>query len=299
MKNNRKINHISLIVAAVVVLITLVVISATAQTSSQTTVSFTQQFKMGNVAVTDYNSTDGISLYSKSIVRHENNTPDGTVFTYESTASGYPRVSNKDGIFISGTYDNSTIVFYVTETADAIKTLSLKTKNINEAEYFAGITADRITASSVSMAVINSDEDELCWRKIINTSSSDALTTDIDYGDCPFDEEKNAYMIALRVDNGMTCFESMQIAGLEIAEINDCRKTLFYKDGVLMQGSPEDSYEQADSVSQFNLEMIKNVTSCTTDENSIINSERPIIIFLKNLYDFLVRLVNNVLSMFR
>lgn len=299
MKNNKKAGYILPTVITLIVLLSSAVISSTAKTDTQTTVSFTQQFKMGNAAVADYNSTDGISLYSKSVVRHETATPDGRVFTYSGTDSGYPRVTNKDGIFISGTYDNSTIVFYITETADAIQSLSLKTKNINEASYFAGITSERITSSSVSMAVFNSDEETLCWRKIINTSSDDTIITDIDYSDCPFDEEKNAYMIALRVDGGMTCFEGIQIAGLEIVQLNDCRKPLFYKDGVLMQGTPDGANEKADSASQFNLDMIKTVTSCTTTENSIINSDSPIIVFLNNLYNFLVRLINNVLSMFR
>ncbi len=295
MKHNYKLNHILLIIASAVLLITLIVLSAYAQTN--TDISFTQQIKMGNLAVADFNTTDGISLYSQNNVRHEKQTPDGTVFTYEGTSSGYPRVSNKDGIFISGTYDNSTIVFYVKETTDAVKSISVKTKNINEASYFAGIESDKITSSSVSMAIY--DGDELCWRKIISSNSSDVITTELDYTVCPFDNEKNAYLVALRVDDGMTCFESLQFSGLEIVEMNDCKKTLFYENGVLMQGDPGSDYSQADSTVHFNLDMIKNVTACEINENEASNPVSTLTIFLKNLYDFLVRVVNIILSIFR
>ena len=298
MKNNHKIRHILLIIAVSVVLITLIIVSATALTSTQTTASFTQQFKMGNIAVADFNTTDGISLYSKSSVRNEQQTPDGSIFTYEGTSSGYPRVNNKEGIFISGTYDNSTIVFYLTETDAGSKSLSVKTKGVDEADYFAGIESDRIE-SAVSIAVFNEEKDELCWRTVITNTSSDIITTDIDYEDCPFDEDKNAYMIALRVDTGMTVFDSIQLSGLSIATITDCRKTLFYKDGILMQGDPASTYTQADSDANFNLDMIKYVTECTKDEQSVLNPMNRIEVFLKNLYEFLLRFINNVLSMYR
>lgn len=297
MKNNHKSRHILLIIAVVVALITLI-IPATAQSSSQTSTSFTQQFKMGNVAVTDFNSTDGISLYSKSSVRHEQQTPDGVIFTYEGAVSGYPRVTNKDGIFISGTYDNSAIIFYLTETDDETKSLSVKTKGVDEADYFADIISDKIE-SAVSIAIINKEKDELCWRTVIKNTSSEIITTAIDYTDCPFDEEKNAYMIALRVDNGMTVFDSIQFSGLEIATLSDCRKTLFYKDGILMQGDPASSYTQADAAANFNLDTIRYVTECTKDEQSVLNPMNRIEVFLKNLYEFLLRLINNVLSVFR
>ena len=298
MKNNHKIRHILLIIAVSVVLITLIVVSATALTTTQTTASFSQQFKMGNIAVTDFNTTDGISLYSKSSVRNEQQTPDGVIFTYEGASSGYPRVNNKEGIFISGTYDNSTVVFYLTETDAESKSLSVKTKGVDEADYFAGIESDR-TESAVSIAVINEEKDELCWRPVITNTSSDIITTDIDYEDCPFDEDKNAYMIALRVDTGMTVFDSIQLSGLTIATITDCRKTLFYKDGILMQGDPASTYTQADSDANFNLDMIKYVTECTKDEQSVLNPMNQIEVFLKNLYEFLLRFINNVLSMYR
>ena len=297
MKNNHKSRHILLIITVVVALITLI-IPATAQSSTQTSASFTQQFKMGNVAVTDFNSTDGISLYSKSSVRHEQQTPDGVIFTYEGAVSGYPRVTNKDGIFISGTYDNSAIVFYLTETDDATKSLSVKTKGVDEADYFAGIISDKIE-SAVSIAVINKENDELCWRTVIKNTSSEIITTDIDYTDCPFDEEKNAYMIALRVDTGMTVFDSIQFSGLEIATISDCRKTLFYKDGILMQGDPASSYTQADAAANFNLDTIRYVTECTKDEQSVLNPMTRIEVFLINLHDFIIRIINNLLSIFR
>lgn len=298
MKNNHKIRHILLIIAVSVVLITLIIVSATALTTTQTTASFTQQFKMGNIAVADFNTTDGISLYSKSNVRNEQQTPDGSIFTYEGASSGYPRVNNKEGIFISGTYDNSTVVFYLTETDAEGKSLAVKTKGVDEADYFAGIESDRIE-SAVSIAVFNEEKDELCWRTVITNTSSDIITTDIDYTDCPFDEEKNAYMIALRVDTGMTVFDSIQLSGLTIATITDCRKTLFYKDGILMQGDPASTYTQADSDANFNLDMIKYVTECTKDEQSVLNPMNRIEVFLKNLYEFLLRFINNVLSMYR
>lgn len=298
MKNNHKIRHILLIIAVSVVLITLIIVSATALTSTQTTASFTQQFKMGNIAVADFNTTDGISLYSKSSVRNEQQTPDGSIFTYEGTSSGYPRVNNKEGIFISGTYDNSTIVFYLTETDAGSKSLSVKTRSVDEADYFADINSDRIE-SAVSIAVFNEEKDELCWRPVITNTSSEIITTDIDYEDCSFDEDKNAYMIALRVDTGMTVFDSIQLSGLSIATITDCRKTLFYKDGILMQGDPASTYTQADSDANFNLDMIKYVTECTKDEQSVLNPMNRIEVFLKNLCEFLLRFINNVLSMYR
>lgn len=295
MKYKHKSGHILLIIITAVVFISIIVLSATAQTG--TSVSFIQQLKMGNLAVADYNSTDGLSLYSQNNVRNESRTPECTVFTYEGAASGYPRISNRDGIFLSGTYDNSTIVFFVKETGAEEKSISIKTKNVEETVYFADIYTGKTYPSSVSLAVLN--EDELCWRNIITNSSYTDVITDIDYSSCPFDEEKNAYMIALRVDNGMTCFESMQISGLEIYTIRDCRKPLFYKDGVLMQGAPDNSYEQADSSVNFSIDLIRDVTACETAENDFKDTYNLLLDFLKRLSEFIIRISEHILSYFR
>ena len=297
MKTGKRIRQILLIILSAIIFSTLIFISAGAQSENQTTVSFAQQFRMGNVAVTDYNTTDGISLYSKSYVRHEQQTPDRTIFTYEGTGSDYPRISNSNGIYISGTYDLSTIVFFVKETQTECGSMVLNTSVIDEVEFFADIQSESVAVSSVSMLV--TDGENFSWRKIFSADSSDVKVTDINYYDCPFDEDKNAYMVALRVDNGMTCFSSIQLSDLEIVKITDCRKPLFYENGVLMQGAPDTSYTQADAIANFNLDLISNAASCDKIDYDYSDPVSPLTVFLRNFYNFLVRVSTILLSIFR
>lgn len=272
-----------------------VALSAGALLSEDTsTVSIYKQFRNGNIAVADFSVSNGMTVYSGNGVRSEFYTDYGTVYQYNTAQTDYPRSNSKDGLCISGTYDNSTVIFYVKEADTEVHALQVVTKAIDEAYFFAGIKSEK-TASSVSMAVY--DGETIKWRTVIDAASDDEITTELYYGDCPFDEKQNAYMIALRVDSGMTCFNSLKLTGLEVIELNDCKNDIYYDNGTLMQGTPDGANTTAAETAHFNYILLSEITSSEMREDEIEIDFSAITKLMQRISEFIIK-VTEFLSKF-
>ncbi len=284
-----------LILTVAAVLLTAVMLSAGALLSEDThNYSLYKQAEKGNAAVADFNLSNGMTVYSGNGIRSEFYTDYGTVYQYSDADEEIFRGNADDGLFISGTYDNSTVVFYVKETDSEVHAAKIITQAVDEAEFFAGIKSDN-TASSVSMAVC--DGETVKWRPVISQTTSDTVSTELYYGDCPFDVQMNAYMVALRVDSGMTCFDSLELTGLELIQLKDSKKDLYYDNGVLMEGLPDGGHSKADALLHFNYELLREITACERTEEEIIIDFSAIAKLLQNIYAFIIK-VTQFLSAF-
>lgn len=199
----------------------------------------------GFIAVAEYNSTDsikistGTSLWAKDT---DSFAPEAEfIFSEYGNADEYLRQGDDDRVYMSGTYDNSALVFYVRETDDEEHKLLIGIENIDESMFFADIQSQKYARVRLGIAV----NDKSKWENLqINDTDS---PVQINYRNCFYDAEKDAYQVVIRVDNGMAAFSVIELTGLEILNVEGSGKNLYYQDGVLMtaDGKEADSAEYA------------------------------------------------------
>ena len=251
--------------------------------------SFRNQLSKGNIAITHFNNYDGLLICTGSGERSEYFADDGAVYEY-SPADEYT-FRGKDGIYLSGTFDNSAVAFYVRETEAQTRALKISVKATDEASFFAGIKTDTSASSTLSIAV--SDGTDIMWRELAELSDASFTTTDIWYEDCPYDEVLDAYLIVLRADNGMTCFDTLTLSGLELAELENCKESLFYSNGELRHGDPYGDSSAADEKLHFNTILLREALASELEYNT--SKDRVSFLdFAFRLYDFII----SVLSFF-
>lgn len=216
--------------------------------------SFRKQTENGNMAVVHYSPADGLMLYSSDGGRSEYFAEDGPVYTWAPAEADALRGS--DALYLTGTFDNSAVTFYVRETEAEKRSLKINLNAVDEAEFFAGITTQQNAVSSVSLAV--SDGESIYWRSL-DTIGENEKTVEIYYEDCPYDESLGAYVVVLRADEGMTRFDKLSIEGLTLAELEACRYTLHYRGNELWHGEPDGECFVADESVHFNAVLLREI----------------------------------------
>ena len=256
---------------------------------SSNTTSFRNQLSKGNIAIAHFNNYDGLLLCTGNGERSEYFAEEG--MAYEYTSADEYTFRGKDGIYLTGTFDNSAVAFYVREAEAEARYLSISAKAVQEAEFFAGIKTDTPASSTLSIAV--SDGTDIMWRELTTLNGDSFTTTEIWYEDCPYDEVLDAYLIVIRSDNGMTCFDTLSLSGLVLAELENCNESLFYSNGELRHGSPDGESTPADEKLHFNTILLREALASELS----YSSDKDCVSFLDfafRLYDFIM----SVLSFF-
>lgn len=258
------------LIIAIAAVISAVILSSAAiislsDNAKTESVSVRSGIEDGLIAVADYNSTDGLKISTHKKCWSQTAAESGLKFIFSEygSADDYLRHSENGRVYISGTYDNSALVFYVKETENTEHKLSVRIQNIDESMFFAGIGSD-----SNAKVRLGCYSDSGFYRINLATSDSDSLI-EIDYKNCFYDEKKGAYQIVLFVDDGMAAFDSIELTGLEISEIKGEKSDISYIDGVLMSPVEEEIFVNFISI---NNQMQKKAVMPTTAHINLLIS---------------------------
>lgn len=264
----------------------------TADESDSSVLKTTNQLHLGNIAVAHYNSTDGVTLITNDGIYSENTSSSGelTLDFTETTDSDFLR-SDENGIYLTGTYDNSAVVFYVRQTESGTNRLQIAVSCIDEKMYFASIGTPDSPEINTTLSLGIYDGTDYC-RKIILTdcTETEKQYITIDYTLCPYDESKDAYQIVLCAEDGMACFTGIELTGLELVNISGEKGNISYRDGVLADS--HDASANADYLS------IREQMSSVTTLNENTGASSLIKNFLLNLYEFILRMTTVLRDMF-
>lgn len=249
-----------------------------------------KQAEKGHIAVVTYDSTSGITLSTSNGTYTEKNTDNEMKLSYSANEGidSYLRKGN-DGIYLTGTYDNTAIAFYVRETESEFSRLQVEIKGIDEKMYFASIGSTQSPDVNTTIRVGIQDGYGLQWLDMLSecTSATEQYCT-VDYTRCPYDSEKNAYQVIIRVDEGMACFTKIELTGLDLVDISGDKTDISYQNGVLADA--HDAEMNADYMSVKNQMMSDAVYPA--DNSSIIRN------FLFRLYNFILRITTLLKSIF-
>lgn len=250
--------------------------------------SFRKQTEYGNMAVVHFSAADGLTIYTSDAERCEFFAENGAVYPY--TRASDDALRGSDALYLTGTFDNSAAVFYVRETDAEARSLKITVNAVDEAEFFAGITADRDAVSLVSLAV--TDGEAIYWRAL-DTIGENEKTIEIYYEDCPYDEVLGAYVIVLRADEGMTRFDKLTLEGLSLAELEACRYTLHYRGNELWHGEPDGEGFFADGSVHINAIRLREIM-----ESELIYEASTDFSVFTQLFVRLIDFIASVLSFF-
>ncbi len=202
----------------------------------------------GNIAVIEYNLTDGITLstatstwteqYNESEIDYQ------LKFNEVKSIDDYMLQGPNNEVYHTGTYSNSALVMYVKETASENQSLQIGIRGLDESMFFAGIASD--TASDVNAVVsvgVYKDGVYKWDNPLATVTSSTEQYYVIDYKNCYYDSEKGAYQVVIRIDDGMVSYSGIKLAGLEIVDIGGEKTDYFYNSGILMQPDEESENE--------------------------------------------------------
>lgn len=251
-----------------------------------------KQAEKGNIAVVSYNSTYGLTLAAGdgTYTEKKNGSEMSLIYSENDGIDSYLR-KGSNGICLTGTYDNTALVFYVRETESEFSRLQIELKGVDEKMYFASIGSAQSPDVSATVRVGIRDGDSLQWLDMLSdcTSATEQYCT-VDYTRCPYDSEKNAYQVVIRVDDGMACFTRIELTGLELVDISGDKTDIFYKNGVL--SDTHDTGTNADYMSVKNQMESDIVYQDNHNDSSLIRN------FLFRLYNFVLEITTLLRSFF-
>jgi len=249
------------------------------------------QLRLGNIAVVHYNTTNGITFMTDDGTYKENTPVNGEMSLDFTKRIDSKLVRNdENGIYLTGTYDNSALVFYVRETESEFSRLQIAVSCIDEKMYFASVGSQDEPDINTTLRLGMYDGADYRWKDMLTdcTVGGEQYLT-IDYTMCPYDESKNAYQIVLRADEGMACFTKVELTGLELVNISGDRKDISYKNGTI--ANEHDASVNADYLSIKEQMASQKLFSADTASSLIRN-------FLQRLYGFVLEITAILRSIF-
>lgn len=249
------------------------------------------QLRLGNIAVVHYNTSDGITFMTDDGTYKENTPANGEMSLDFTKRIDSKLVRNdENGIYLTGTYDNSALVFYVKETESEFSRLQIAVSCIDEKMYFASVGSQDKPDINTTIRLGMHDGVDYRWKDILTdcTVSGEQYLT-IDYTMCPYDKSKDAYQIVLRADDGMACFTKVELTGLELVNISGDRKDISYKNGTLAK--EHDASVNADYLSIKEQMDSQKLFSVNTGSSLIRN-------LLQRLYEFIIEITAILRSIF-
>ena len=249
------------------------------------------QLRLGNIAVVHYNTSDGITFMTDDGTYKENTPVNGEMSLDFTKRIDSKLVRNdENGIYLTGTYDNSALVFYGRETESEFSRLQIAVSCIDEKMYFASVGSQDEPDINTTLRLGMHDGVDYRWKDMLTdcTVSGEQYLT-VDYTMFPYDESKNAYQIVLRADEGMACFTKVELTGLELVNISGDRKDISYKNGTI--ANEYDASVNADYLSIKEQMTSQKLFSAGTGSSLIRN-------FLQRLYWFVLEITAILRSIF-
>lgn len=283
--------HATAIVFLLLLAILTSAIYGTADENNGSLLEIRNQLRLGNIAVVHYNTTNGITFMTDDGTYKENSPVNGEM-SLEFTKKIDDKLVRNDenGIYLTGTYDNSALVFYVRETESEFSRLQIAVSCIDEKMYFASVGSQDEPDINTTLRLGMHDGVDYRWKEMLSdcTVGGEQYLT-IDYTMCPYDESKNAYQIVLRADDGMACFTKVELTGLELVNISGDRKDISYKNGTIAK--EHDASVNADYLSIKEQMDSQKLFSADTASSLIRN-------FLQRLYGFVLEITAILRSIF-
>ena len=249
------------------------------------------QLRLGNIAVVHYNTSDGITFMTDDGTYKENTPVNGEMSLDFTKRIDSKLVRNdENGIYLTGTYDNSALIFYVRETESEFSRLQIAVSCIDEKMYFASVGSQDEPDINTTLRLGMYDGVDYRWKDMLSdcTVGGEQYLT-VDYTMCPYDESKNAYQIVLRADDGMACFTKVELTGLELVNISGDRKDISYKNGTI--ANEHDASVNADYLCIREQMASQKLFSAGTGSSLIRN-------FLQRLYGFVLEITAILRSIF-
>lgn len=170
----------------------------------------------GKVAVVNWDDTtmqvgSGVSTWTENLKGEQ-----GIEFNEVESVDDYMRKGPNNEVYMTGTYDQAALVFYVTKTDAATQSLQIAVRGIDEALFLSGIDGE--VNAKVRYGVKNADG-TMGWKYLHNeaiTSSTEQYYS-INLNSVPVVDGK--YQIVLNVEDGMVSYSSLKLVGLELANV--------------------------------------------------------------------------------
>lgn len=250
------------------------------------------QLRLGNMAVVHYNTTNGITFITDDGAYSENTPTNGEMsLTFAKRIDPKMLRNDENGIYLTGTYDNSALVFYVRQTESEFSRLQIAVNCIDEKMYFASISSSESPQINTTIRIGTHDGTVYRWMDMLtDCTEADEQYLTVDYRLCPYDESKDAYQVVLRVDDGMACFSEIELTGLELVNISGDGRDISYENGALAQG--HNPSLNADYLSIKNQMDSDRIMPDTAETSSIIKK------FLQRLYNFILEITAILRSIF-
>ncbi len=197
----------------------------------------------GNIAVVKY--TDTITV-STSTSTWTENLHGEFIFNEVNSVDDYILTGPNNEVYMTGTYGQSALVFYVKEIGTGAHSLQIALRGIDENLFFSGNTTDPAVAAKVKFGVYQDGNYAWEWlnEKVISSTEQYYV---IDYTKCYYDSTKGAYQVVITVDEGMISFSSLKLTGLELVIVNGEKASLKYENGTLYSSADAASYEVANA----------------------------------------------------
>lgn len=175
-------------------------------------------------------------------------------------------------VYMSGEEISSALVFYVKETDAQAHNLQIAFRAIDPGIFHTGNKLDIPATAKVGYEA----DGKYAWQTIVEdyTSGTEQYFT-IDYKNCFYDEEKDAYQIVIAVDAGMVCFSNLKMTGLELLDISGEADmgTLYYENGFLKDIT---TGETVNAACYVNFASLEEQLKSTKDASELIPEYVPV-----------------------
>ena len=178
-----------------------------------------KQIVEGKVAVGSYTEDSGLKINTALHTWTEDH--DGKLTSNEvETVEDYLLRGPNNEVYVTGTYDNAALIFYVEETEAETHSLQIALRNVDEIAFFSGVETEGQPQDKVTVRYGIKEGTGYNWKTLVTDmeNSTEQYFT-IDYTKCPYIEGKG-YQVVVMVDNGMASFSSLKYSGLEFYTID-------------------------------------------------------------------------------
>ena len=182
-----------------------------------------KQIVDGKVAVGSYTEDSGLEINTALHTWTEDH--DGKLISNEvETVEDYLLRGPNNEVYVTGTYDNAALIFYVKDTnANAVSSLQIALRAIDENLFFSG---NETGAKATVLYGTGTG-----WAEVVTdmTSSTEQYFT-IDLSKCPVTDM--GYQVVVQVKEGMVSFSSLKLTGLELHTIGEAFGEIAFINGI-------------------------------------------------------------------
>lgn len=185
-----------------------------------------------------------------------------------SSVNDYLTHGPNNEVYMYGDTADSAVVFYVKKSGTGVHNLQVAVRAIDDSLFFGAAGNYQGMNAALHYGVTKKDANGdavFAWKTLANLVSGTEQYYTVDIEDCPYDAEKDAYQVVLKIASGMVSYSSLKLNGLEIVDIKGEAATLYYENGLLKkeetssEGGTGDT--EVDATSYVNFNLLRNALS--------------------------------------